>query len=291
VKYAWIRDNHCDSYDVKTLCDVVGVSRSGYYRWLNAEPSEKQLRTERIAAEAKRVFYENHGSAGHRSVYKQLVDEGIDCCKETVRKVLTAQGLHASKPPKFVPCTTDSDHNLPVAENVLDRDFKASRPDEKWVSDITYIHTDEGWMYMAVVLDLYSRKIVGWAMADHMRTDLVLEAFDMAIRHRRPTGDLIFHSDRGSQYAASRFRERLVFLNITQSMSRKGNCWDNAPAESFFGKLKTEWVHRRRYRTRADARQSIYFYIEMYYNSKRRHAALGYLTPNQFETHQLAQAA
>ena len=201
------------------------------------------------------------------------------------------QGLHATVAPKFVPTTTDSDHELPIAENLLDRDFTATRHNQKWVSDITYIRTSEGWLYLAVVIDLFSRKIVGWSMADHMRVDLVLDAFNMAVTHRRPTDDLLFHSDRGSQYAANDFLARLDFLNVRQSMSRKGNCWDNAPAESFFGKLKTEWVNRYPYRSRKEAKRSIYFYIEMFYNCKRRHAALGYLSPNTFETQHLPLAA
>ena len=290
MRYAWV-NNHCDSYDAKTLCRVLEVSRSGYYRWLRAEPSDRQRRTERIGVEAKRAFEENHGSVGYRKVYKQLVAEGIACCPETVRKTLTREGLHASVAPKFVPATTDSDHDLPIAENLLARDFTATRPNQKWVSDITYIRTGEGWLYLAVVIDLFSRKVVGWAMADQMRVDLVLEAFEMAILHRRPTGDLLFHSDRGSQYAANAFRDRLDFLDVTQSMSRKGNCWDNAPAESFFGRLKTEWVGRYTYRSRKEARRSVYFYIEMFYNSKRLHATLGYLSPNQFETQPSYHAA
>ena len=219
------------------------------------------------------TFEENHGAVGYRKVQEQLVAEGVACCPETVRKTLTRQGLHATVAPRFVPTTTDSNHNLPVAENLLARDFTATRPNEKWVSDISYVRTAEGWLYLAVVIDLFSRRVVGWAMADHMRADLVREAFEMAITHRRPTSELLFHSDRGSQYAASAFRERLAFLRVTQSMSRRGNCWDNAPAESFFGKLKTEWVGRHRYRSRAEAQRSIYCYIEMFYNSKRRHAA------------------
>ena len=223
--------------------------------------------------------------------HKQLKEDGIDCCPETVRKVLKNQGLAASVAPKFIPQTTDSDHNLPIAENLLDRNFTASRPDEKWTSDITYIRTPEGWVYLAVVIDLFSRKIVRWAMATHMRTDLVLDALNMAIAHRRPTGELLFHSDRGSQCASDVFRNRLEFLNITQSMSRKGNCWDNAVAESFFGKLKTGWVHRQTYATCEEAMRSIYFYIEMYYNSKRRHATLGYQSPNDFEAKHRSQAS
>jgi transposase InsO family protein len=290
VKYAWVK-NHCDSYDVNTLCRVLEISRSGYYRWLTATPSETACRGERIGEEAKRVFEENHGSVGYRKVQEQLAAEGVPCCPETVRKALTRQGLHATVAPRFVPTTTDSDHDLPVAENLLDRDFTATRPNAKWVSDITYVRTEEGWLYVAVVIDLFSRKVVGWAMADHMRVDLVLEAFNMAIAHRRPTAELLFHSDRGSQYAATAFRDRLAFLRVTQSMSRRGNCWDNATAESFFGRLKAEWVGRSRYRTRDEAKRSIYFYIEMFYNSKRRHATLGYLSPNQFEAQHLAQAA
>ncbi len=290
MRYAWV-NNHCDSYDVNTMCRVLDVSRSGYYRWLRAEPSKTQRRTERIGVEAKRAFEENHGSVGYRKVHKQLVAEGVACCPETVRKTLTRQGLHASTAPKFVPATTDSDHDLPIAKNLLDRDFTATRSNQKWVSDITYVRTGEGWLYLAVVIDLFSHKVVGWAMADHMRVDLVLEAFNMAVVHRRPTDDLLFHSDRGSQYAADAFRERLDFLNVTQSMSRKGNCWDNAPAESFFGRLKTEWAGRYTYRSRKEAKWSVYFYIEMFYNSKRRHAAIDYLTPNQFEAQSFSHAA
>jgi putative transposase len=290
VRYAWVKD-HCDSYDVKTMCQVLEVSRSGYYRHLHAEPSETKRRIERIGVEARRAFEENHGAVGYRKVHEELVDKDIDCCKETVRKTLTKQGLHATVAKKFVPTTTDSDHDLPIAENLLDRDFTATRPNEKWVSDITYIRTDEGWLYVTVVIDLFSRKVVGWSMDDHMRASIVVKAFNMAVAHRRPTGDLLFHSDRGSQYAANMFRDRLDFLNVTQSMSRKGNCWDNAPAESFFGKLKTEWAGRYRYRNREEAKRSIYYYIEMFYNSKRRHTTLGYLSPNNFEDQPLTHAA
>jgi transposase InsO family protein len=284
-------NNHCDSYDVNAMCRVLEVSRSGFYRWLNAASSKTQRQFERIGVEAKRVFEENHGTAGYRKVHEQLAAEGVACCPETVRKTLSQQGLQANAAPRFVPATTDSDHDLPVAENLLDRDFAATRPNEKWVSDITYVATDEGWLYVCTVLDLFSRKVVGWSMADHMRTELVLEAFDMAVAHRRPTGELIFHSDRGSQYAANALRDRLAFLRVRQSMSRRGNCWDNAPAESFFGKLKTEWVGRYHYHSHEEAKRSIYFYIEMFYNSKRRHAALGYLSPNDFEAQPIEPAA
>lgn len=290
MKYAWIKENS-DSYDVNTLCVILEVSRSGYYSWLNRTPSKRQMRTDKIAEESKRVFEENHEAVGYRKVHQSLQEESVVCCEETVRIALKKQGLHAVQAKRFVPTTTDSDHNLPIAPNVLDRDFSATRPNEKWASDITYIRTDEGWLYLAVIIDLFSRKVVGWSMAEHMRKELVLEALDMAICHRRPTGELLFHSDRGSQYASDAFRDRLENLNITQSMSRKGNCWDNAPSESFFGKLKTEWTHRYRYATREDAKRSIYYYIELYYNSRRRHASLDYLSPNHFEAKAVRIAA
>ena len=282
MKYAWIKSNS-DSYEVKTMCGVLEVSRSGYYKWLSWKPTARHLRSMKIQEEAKRAFEEKHGIPGYREVHKDLKADGIECCRETVRLALKTQGLQAKQAKRFVPTTTDSDHDLPITRNVLNRNFTASRPDEKWAGDITYIRTAEGWMYLAVVIDLYSRKVVGWAMSERMYTSLVLDAFDMAIRHRRPTGSLLFHSDRGSQYASDKFRERLEFLNIRQSMSRKGNCWDNAPVESFFGKLKTEWTGRYHYKSRREAKQSIYYYIELYYNSRRRHAAIGYLCPNDFE--------
>lgn len=273
------------------MCRVLDVSRSGYYGWLHRKPSATERRRERIAEAAREAFEENHGVSGYRPIHEQLNEDGIECCSETVRKALKKQGLAACVAPKFVPQTTDSDHDLPVAENLLDQDFTTTRPNEKWASDITYIRTLEGWVYLAVVIDLFSRKVIGWAMAAHMRTELVLDALNMAIAHRRPIGELLFHSDRGSQYASDAFRERLEFLNITQSMSRKGNCWDNAVPESFFGKLKTGWVHRQTYATRKEAMRSIYFYIEMYYNSKRRHATLGYQSPNDFEAKHRSRAS
>ncbi len=290
MKYAWIKE-HADSYEIKRMCKILEVCRSAYYAWLSRPPSATRVRQQRIAEAASEAFEENHGEAGYRPIHAQLNEEGTECGREMVRKALKKQGLAAKIAPKFVPQTTDSDHELPIAPNLLDREFTASRPNEKWTSDITYIRTGEGWLYLAVVIDLFSRKIVGWSMAEHMRSELVLEALDMAIVHRRPTADLMFHSDRGSQYASKIFRKRLKFLKITQSMSRKGNCWDNAPSESFFGKLKTGWVHRQSYKTREEAVHSIYFFIEMYYNSKRRHATLGYVSPNDFERRHLAHAS
>ncbi|RMF89485.1 MAG: IS3 family transposase, partial [Planctomycetota bacterium] len=172
MKYAWI-DEHRDSYDLVSMCQMLDVSRSGYYRWKASTPSSTARRAEELDAEAKRIFEENHGVIGYRKVHEQLVAEGVVCCPETVRKSLRRQGLRAVRAARFVPSTTDSDHDLPVVENLLERNFTAGRPNEKWVSDITYIRTDEGWLYLAVVIDLFSRKVIGWAMADHLRTELV----------------------------------------------------------------------------------------------------------------------
>jgi transposase InsO family protein len=253
VKNAWEK-HHCDAHDVNTPCRGLEISRSAYYRWLTAVPSETECRGERIGAETKRVFEERHGSVGYRKVQEQLAAEGAPCCPETGRKTLTRQGLPPTVAARFASTTTDSDQDLPVTANLLDHDFTAARPNEKWELDITYVRTDEGRLYLAVVIDLFSRKVVCWAMAEHMRVGLVLEAFEMTITHRRQTGELLFDSDRDGL--------------------RTAGLWDNNPAERFLGQLKAEWVYRHHYRSSDDAKRSLYFYIEMFHNSKRRHAAL-----------------
>jgi transposase InsO family protein len=192
-------------------------------------------------------------------------------------------GIRAGRRKAFRVCTTDSNHALPVAPNLLDRDFSPSAPNRTWVADITYIPTDEGWLYLAVVLDLFCRKVVGWAMRDHLRTELPLAALTMAIQRQRPTSGLIHHSDRGSQYASGEYSKTLKNNGIIASMSRRANCWDNAPMESFFGSLKSELVHGQRYPTRDAARRDLFFYMEAYYNRQRLHSALGYITPEQAE--------
>ena len=190
-------------------------------------------------------------------------------------------GIRARVPRRYRVRTTDSKHSLPVAANLLDRNFVAEKPNQVWLADITYISTDEGWLYLAVILDLFTRKVVGWAMREHMRAELTMTALTMAIQRRRPGPGLVHHSDRGSQYAAGDYRNILQAAIITQSMSRKGNCWDNAPMESFFGTLKTELVHQRDYPDRDAARRDLFAYIEAYYNRRRIHSALGYITPEQ----------
>jgi putative transposase len=281
VKYAWIQEQR-DVYPVVVMCAVLEVSPSGYYAWCSREPSQRQRRREEIAAAAEQSYRESDHVYGYRKVHEDLQEQKIDCCLETVREVLREKGLYSRTRKKFV-VTTDSAHGMPVADNVLARDFTASAPDQKWAADITYVPTAEGWLYLAVVLDLFSRRIVGWSMSASLQASLVLDALRMALEHRRPGPGLVHHSDRGSQYACDAFASLLERHRIVCSMSRKGNCWDNAPAESFFGKLKTERVYGQQYATREDAKLDLFKYIELFYNRKRRHASLGYLSPVAFE--------
>ena len=241
MKYAWIHA-HRDSYPVKIMCKVLEVSTSGYYDSLKPTQSPRQQRREQIAAAAEAAYRDSHCIYGYRKVHDDLQEQKIECCRETVRRVLREKGLLSRTKRKFV-VTTDSRHQQPVAANVLDRDFQADAPDQKWTGDITYIATRQGWLYLAVVMDLFSRKIVGWATSSSLQATLVLDALGMALRRRTPAAGLVHHSDRGCQYAAADYQRLLADHGIVCSMSRKGNCWDNAPTESFFGKLKVEWVH------------------------------------------------
>jgi len=225
---------------------------------------------------------------GSPRVTAELRAGGVTVCQNTVARLMNQQGLRARIRRRYVPRTTDSSHGHPIADNLLHRRFTASAPNQKWVGDITYIATDQGWLYLSVVIDLFSRKVVGWSMADHLRTQLVSDAIDMAIRRRRPAagkkfGDLIHHSDRGCQYACNDYRQLLADHGITMSMSRPGNCYDNAVAESFFATLKTELVHLTHYATHDQARASVFEWIEVFYNRRRRHSSLGYLSPEAFE--------
>jgi putative transposase len=281
VKYAWIERNR-DSYPVAVMCEVLEVSTSGYYAWLKREPSPREQRRAAIAEAAERAHYESHGIYGYRKVHDDLQDQEIACCLETVRRVLGEKRLFSRTKRKFV-VTTDSNHSMPVAENHLDRNFEATAPDQKWAADITYIPTDEGWLYLAVVMDLFSRRIVGWSTSDSLRAKLVLDALGMALDTRQPGPGLLHHSDRGSQYAADAYQQLLHGQRITCSMSRKGDCWDNAPVESYFGKLKSEWLYGKHYATRKEAEADIFEYIELFYNRQRKHAALGYVSPALFE--------
>lgn len=264
------------------MCQVLEVSSSGYYAWLEREPAAASARQDRLAGAVTRSFLDSDRAYGYRKVWEDMAAWSIACCPETVRRVMKRLGFWAQRKRRFV-VTTDSNHGHAVASNLLNRDFYADAPDQKWVADITYIPTQEGWLYLAAVLDLFSRKIVGWATSERIDEALVTAALNRAIAQRRPGPGLLHHSDRGSQYAADGYQRLLEKTGMVCSMSRKGNCWDNAVMERFFGSLKTERVYRKTYTTRAEAKKDLFMYIEWFYNAARRHAALGYQTPNAVE--------
>lgn len=236
----------------------------------------------------KTIHKESNGEYGSPKIHGELRRRGTRCGRKRVARLMRKDGLKAKTIRKFK-ATTNSNHNLPVAENLLDRDFQPSEPNKAWAADITYIWTNEGWLYLAVVIDLYSRAVVGWSMSERMTRSLVMDAFTLAVKRRNPARGLVHHSDRGSQYASGDFQKLLEKYGAICSMSRKGNCWDNAPAESFFAVLKRGLIFHNQYQTRAQARQSIFEYIERFYNRKRIHSSLGYRTP--FEVDQLKLAA
>jgi len=257
------------------MCDMLGVGRTSYYDWLNAQPSPRTLENQMLAAKIKDVFMENHCTYGTRRIRRVMRNNGINISRRRVGKLMKEQLLVCKTKRRFK-ITTDSNHQLPIAPNILQRDFTATAPNQKYVGDITYIWTQEGWLYLAVVLDLFSRKIVGWSMSKRMKASLVNDALLMAIWKRKPPRGLVWHTDRGSQYAADSHREILKAHGIIQSMSRRGDCWDNAIAESFFHTLKTELTHHLNFKTREEAKQAIFEYIEIFYNRKRLHSANEY---------------
>jgi putative transposase len=280
MKYKFI-EAHREEFAVKIMCRVLDVSRSGYYDWRKRKPSARDRANAKLLEAIKRIFERSRKTYGSPRIHAELKAQGKTCSRNRVARLMRKHGIRARRPRRRVR-TTDSKHNRPVAPNLLDRQFEAERPNQKWVADISYIDTDEGWLYLATVMDLFSRRIVGWAMADHMETSLVEQALRMALLRRRPAAGLLHHSDRGSQYASKNYRALLATWNITVSMSRTGSCYDNAVMESFFGTLKTEWATGR-YPTRNAARTDIFEYIEVWYNRQRRHSTLGYLCPRDFE--------
>lgn len=266
------------------MCDVLRVSRSGYYAWADRPPAARAARQAELVEQIRRVHEESFGTYGSPRVHAELVERQVDVCVNTVAKLMKRAQVRSVMHRKFVAATTDSNHDHPVADNLLDRAFAAERPDQKWAVDITYVPTGEGFLYLAAVMDLCSRRIVGWSMADHLRTELCTDALEMALRSRDPGAGLLHHSDRGVQYASADYQRLLqAHGGITVSMSRVGDCYDNAMMESFWGTFKTELVHHRHYATREQARQSIFRYIECWYNRRRRHSAIGYMSPEQFE--------
>jgi putative transposase len=286
MRFAFI-DVEKTSYPMRILCRVLEVSRSGFYAWLARKPSARDLEDEQLRPKVVEAFESGRGTYGSPRVRDELVDQGFEIGRKRVARLMRELGLRGVSPRKFR-VTTNSDHDHPVAKNVLNRNFVATRPNEKWATDITYVRTGEGWLYLAVVMDLYSRRIVGWSTADHLKTELCLDALQMALKHRTGIANLIHHSDQGVQYASDRYREVLTDLGIECSMSRRGNCWDNAVAESFFGTLKNELIYRRPWQTREQARDAIGEYIEIFYNRIRRHSTIGGVSPARFE--EMAQA-
>ena len=264
---------------------MLEVSRSGFYAWRSREPSEADVRREELTAEVKVIHAEVKARYGSPRIHAELLGRGHECSVNFVAQVMREAGIAAKTKRKFRQ-TTDSNHTLPVAKNVLDRDFDPAEPNARWCADITYIPTREGWLYLAVVEDLFSRKVVGWSMDATMTSRLVVDALEMALAARLKgslSSGLVTHSDRGSQYAGEHYQRRLSEERITCSMSRRGNCWDNAPMESFFASLKKELVHDEDYATRDQAKASIFEYIEAFYNRVRRHSSLGYVAPDEYE--------
>lgn len=266
------------------MCRALGVSRAGYYAWRARRPSAAEVRRAELTEEIATIHAQVKGRYGSPRVHAELVARGQVCCVNFVAKLMREAGIAAKTKRKFRQ-TTDSNHALPVAPNLLDRQFDPEEPNESWVADITYVPTRQGWLYLAVVEDLFSRMVVGWSMGATMTSRLVVDALEMALA-RRPTlkgSSLIAHSDRGSQYAGEHYQRRLAEERIGCSMSRRGNCWDNAPAESFFASLKKELVHHEDYATRDEAKASVFEYIEAFYNRVRRHSSLGYVAPAEYE--------
>ena len=283
MRFAFI-DDHRAAWPVAVQCRVLAVSRAGFYAWL-ARPESARAAARRELTDAIRVAHvecrEVYGSP--RMAVELAARGGPAACENTVARAMRAAGIAARRRRRFVPRTTDSAHANPVAPNVLGRDFAADLPDRKWAVDITYVPTGQGFLYVAAVIDLCTRRVVGWAMADHLRAALCLDALDMALENRRPGPGLLHHSDRGVQYTCGDYRAALAAAGVACSMSRTGDCWDNAVMESFWSTLKRELVDGQDYATRAEATASIFEYIEVFYNRTRRHSALGYVSPEQFE--------
>lgn len=281
LRYEFIRDNS-ELFNISALCRVLSVSRSGYYEWLSRPPSERKKEDEALKAKISEIHDNSRQTYGTRRIKDDLKDQEKTVSRKRISRLMNEEGLSCKTKRKFK-ATTDSRHNKPVSRNILKRDFNRDQTDKAYVGDITYIPTREGWLYLAVFIDLCSRAVVGWSMDKTMATSLVTDALEMAMWKRRPPPGLIVHSDRGSQYASDRYQRLLKANGYICSMSRKGNCWDNSPAESFFHTLKTELVHHENYQTREEAHQSIFEYIEVFYNRQRKHSTNGYLAPLKYE--------
>jgi len=281
VRFAFIATEKA-CYPVALMCRVLQVSRSGYYAWCQRPAAARTLKDQNLALEVATIHAMSRRRYGSPRIHAELRGRGQRTARKRVARLMRAAGLRAREPRRFRR-TTDSGHGMAIKGNLLARQFAVLAPNTSWVTDITYLWTLEGWLYLAVILDLFSRRVIGWSLSERLERKVALEALEMAIKDRRPTSGLLHHSDRGSQYASHEYQELLEQHGIRCSMSRKANCWDNAVAESFFATLKLELVYHTRWGTKADARSAIFEYIEVFYNRQRRHSALGYLCPDEFE--------
>ena len=282
MRFAFI-DAERASFPVTTLCRVLHVARTGFYAWLKRPESKRSKRDQQLAVKIKAYHKASRGTYGCPRIYDDLKEEGEPVSRKRVARIMRENDVTGQPKPRRKR-TTDSNHNLPVAENLLNREFSVAAPDRVWGADITYVRTWEGWLYLAVVIDLYSRRVIGWSIADHMRTELVLDALKMAIGLRDPSAGLIHHSDRGSQYASHEYQKTLKAHGMLCSMSRKGDCWDNAVVESFFGSFKDDLIYRFSWPTKARAKKAITEYIVCFFNSRRRHSFLGGVSPMEYES-------
>ncbi len=281
MKYQFI-EQHKHEFPIVVMCNVLGVSESGFYAWRKRPTCRRKQEDAQLRQEIRQVFHTHQGRYGSPRIRRDLADQGRQISGKRVARLMREAKLSARRKRRRV-VTTKSDASHPVAPNLLNREFTATKPNTKWVSDITYIPTTAGWLYLAVILDLYSRSVVGWSMSGSCDEELVERALDLALARRRPTAGLLHHSDRGSQYTSRAYRLRLEQSGIQSSMSRKGNCWDNAAMESFFGTLKDECIGSTVYSSHEEARRAIFTYLEVYYNRIRRHSTLGYVSPLVYE--------
>jgi len=282
VRFELIQAKKAD-HSVALLCRVLNVSRQGFYAWLRRKPCRRRRQDQRLAGQIRQAFRDSRGRYGAPRVHEELQAQGVQTSRKRIARLMRQDGLVARPRRRFIR-TTDSRHGYGTAPNRLQRNFAPEGPNRTWASDITYIWTGQGWFYLAVVLDLFSRKVVGWAMEPYLDQRLALKALQMAITTRNPAAGLVHHSDRGVQYACTEYQRTLLEAEIVPSMSRKGDCWDNAPVESFFSSLKHELVHRQAFSTHAEARAALFEYIEGFYNRQRRHSTLGYLSPVEYES-------
>jgi putative transposase len=281
MKYRFMQSNE-DRFSIERMSQMLGVSRSGYYHFIKRRPSQHHQEDERLLIKIKAIYDASRQTYGSPRIHAELTDQGETCSRKRIAKLMKKAGIMAKMSKRFK-VTTRVNSKAKAAPNLLAQNFTAEEPNQRWVADITYIYTLEGWLYVACVLDLFSRKIVGLAMKDRMTDDLVIAALEQACVHRNPSSGLMHHSDKGSQYTSHNFQKKLSSYNIRASMSGTGNCYDNAAMESFFHTLKTEHVYFERYQTREQAKKSIFEYIEVFYNRQRRHSTLNYMTPLAFE--------